>query len=382
VSFGVHKEVTSSKESTHGNARVEYAFTRVIAKRSISLPRFRKLRPVRRKEHVDNEDRWLVERFGNRICTTERYGGRAVISFTWQNDHAISAKSLKAKINALVTTGTVDGDLSSKWNQYHMRWNVEMDGFSRLDGVDYNWTSVAGARDLIAALKTLPITSAVPVGTVTVPVGNVSGFPSRIKVETHIRDHEMLHKIADVMQRLEQTGHHTSSAFMFAEDVVAKIEDASYNNRALLPQLRDIVTEMIQALSDHGKCVHLYKSGNESRLYKDKCSKKSVTSAGQVAAVLTGGLSIPVTLLGQKPRWNQADVWTLPENYRAVEFTRTDFHIGIYYRGKSELLFDNDELVSKWQTQVSHLFANTTSTRPSRPRRVWARIVAFCHCCR
>lgn len=381
--LGVRSELAAGNQSTQETKMVMYSYKRVIAKRSIPMPHFNKLLPVRKKTHLDKEGRWLVELFGNQLCTAEQYGGRVSIQFTWSSNADISTSKFISKIQAGIASGIFQAELVKTLENSQMRCGVDVKGFALPASVARNLTTVADVMDLILSLNKLPIECAVAVDTLMAPVSNVVEFPYLIKVETQIRDQAMLDKVEDVLLRLQNTGHRCTPAFTLAEDLMAKIEDASLDDRALLPELGGIVASVVQMLADHGKCVHLYKRYGEYRLRKDNCSKKPITSAGtQVAAVMTAGLSIPVTQLCQKSRFDQAETWTVPEHYKTHTLWCTHNESDYYHRVKFELLFNNDALVSKWRAQIDNLCVKPQAIRPRGVRRVWDRIVGFCRCWR
>ncbi|GMF64970.1 unnamed protein product [Phytophthora lilii] len=357
--YGLQSEQIMEKRAMEEKTAVVFVFKRVIAMRSIEIPRYSKLIPVRKKTHLDGE-RWLVELFGNEICTKEYYGGLANVSFTWNREANVSVSSIISEVEAVISSGKLNAGQVQKFEMSKVACCAVVKGFALPDCVGGSLTSVTGVMNLIRSLNQLPIDCAVPVGNETDSIKNIRGFPHNICVETEIRDEKKVEKMIDLLLRLHKTRQHSTSTFEFVEYMMEKFEDASMNKRSLLPEISVTIGEVVQALADHGKRVMLYQRGKEYRLHTDNCSDKSVTaSASETLFWVTFGLAIPAGRHYQWRQWNNAEIWMRPHHYEACQFAKTYAIAGYYDRVKLELLFKDDELVSEWRSKIDNLFANT-----------------------
>jgi hypothetical protein len=120
-------------------------------------PRFRDLLPVKRKTHLEQgTDRWLVELYGNEICTTEYYGGEASIAFRWNHNAKMSTARFMSAIQTAVadTNGRRRTMRSTRMSGF---WcNADVKGFKLSDRTKGNLTTMDGAMDLICELSQLP----------------------------------------------------------------------------------------------------------------------------------------------------------------------------------------------------------------------------------
>lgn len=348
----------------------------MITKRSIPTPQFKDLRPVKKNRYASN-NRWLVELLGNRICVEEHYGGQVSVAFAWNHDSNLSANKVMTEINLTLATGNVVGDLVRSSESTAMTCKVKVLGFKLPNDIGGDLITVDGVMKLIRSLPTLPVECAVPVGTKTVEIQAVGGFPRHVIVETHIRDHETLGGLLVVQQRLEDTGHKHAPVFGFITDLMWHLEDASMNDRTMVGHLNGLARDVVQMLRDHGKCVELYERYGEYRLCKDDCDKNSVSaSATETLFAITLGIAVLPVRSHQSNQFEQAEIWTAPEHYEHRQFSSTATVSGYYDRFKVELMFIDHKIVDKWRRQLAGIVAHSHKKRTGSWIRRVARIAS------
>lgn len=359
--YGVESGFSSFIQTFRDQRVVFFFFRRVIAKRSIPVPKFSTLIPVRQGAHLE-DGRWIVEQFGNQVCTDEFYGGLANVAFSWDHSARMTASKLISGVQAAMAKGDLKKEFLQmcKTNQINCRANVK--GFSLPFTIEGTLTTTSGVMNLIESLNQLPIKCAVPVGTSSVRIQFTGGFPPTIYVETKIRDIKTQEKLMALLQRLRGTERDIPALCELVERLGEEIENAEFNDRAVLHDLRELASSVAQTLIHHGKRVELYERYGEHRLHTENCDSNGVTSsATETLFTLTLGVAIPVVRSYQREWFNNAEKWTAPEHYKTTQIGSTNAVSGYYDRVKLQLLFNDEELVKTWRDQMDGLLA-------SRPR--------------
>ncbi|EGZ06322.1 hypothetical protein PHYSODRAFT_307299 [Phytophthora sojae] len=370
--YGAESSYFSRSQTCRDQRVVCFFFKRVIAKRSIPVPKFTDLIPVRKKSHAE-DGQWIVERLGNQVCTDEFYGGVANVSFVWDHSASMNASKLISSVQAALASGDVKKELvqACETNQINCRATVK--GFALPDPTKGPLTSTYGVVNLIELLNYLPIVCAVPVETKSVPIQNARNFPYSIRVETQIRDLKTQEKLTELLLRIHGNGGRDSALCEFVERLSEEIEDAAFNGRALVPHLKKLANIVVQTLVHHGKCVELYERYGDFRLRTQNCSTNGVTaSATETLFGFTFGVAIPFVRLYQWGVFERSEKWTRPKHYGATKIAYTQTVSGYYDRVKLQLLFDNKELLREWQTEMDRIVA---SRRPRSGAGPWGTLI-------
>lgn len=365
----VSSDQKAVKEYTAGKSTLVYSFKRIIAKRSIQPPRFGKLLPVKKKTHAV-DGRWVVELFGNTVCTTEFYGGEACILFMWNHVADGGNTVIMSEVQAAIASGNLHVHTSRSIARSQMTCRVMLKGFKVPDivGKSGSLVSLDEVQNLIRSLNHLSIETALPVDVQTTQIQNTENFPLNISVETHIHDDHTLERLEEFQQRFEQTEYANTSAMDLVTYLAEQIKHAAANHRMLIGELRDLASEIMQTLRWHGSIVQLFKRDDEFRIHTLESDKIGVTaSASETLSWMTLGLAIPAVRSYQYDIFTKAEVWKKPDHYDSRVIYSTGAVTGYYDRVKCELLFNDDGLVKEWRRRIDNLLQRA----PSSKKKFW-----------
>lgn len=346
-----HGEQAWQNHASTGQSSLTYTFKRIVAMREIAVPHFKTLRPVKKKSHVAGT-RWMVELYGNEICTTEYYGGELSILFTWKRETNDTTRSVKAALQTAIAAGTLDASVAKSFEKSELTCRVSLRGFSQSE----SQVSLEDVMTLVRKIPSEPVVTVVPVDVKTVPIRNVEGFPSKVHVETKIHDTDTLNKLNELRCRLLQTGQEHFQALHLVNHLIESILDAAVNRRDLVPELRKLAERVLEAFDGHGTYVQLYQRKDKHRVHTRECSSSAITAAASESLMwITVGLGAIGVRGYQRYQFARADSWHAPNHFKTRRIETTGAFLGYYDREKHELLFDDDDQAAVWRSKIDEL---------------------------